>query len=86
MKMTPTPLPVFVTSKFPAFPPVKYKANCDLMREIKRNTQKEIIRIKNKKTLLRILQKCTSKLSLHSKLRVTADISIGKRLNFPVLF
>jgi len=48
MKMIPTPLPIFVASKFPAFPPGKYKANSDLMPEIKRNTPKEIIRIKNK--------------------------------------
>jgi hypothetical protein len=40
MKMIPTPLPFFVASKFPAFPPGKYKANCDLMQEINRNTQK----------------------------------------------
>jgi hypothetical protein len=50
MKMIPTPLPIFVARNFPAFPPGKYKANCDLMREIKRNTQNEIIIIKVKFT------------------------------------
>jgi hypothetical protein len=48
MKMIPTTLPIFVASKFPAFLPGKYKANCDLTREIKGNTQKGIIRIKNR--------------------------------------
>jgi hypothetical protein len=47
MKMIPTPLPFFVARKLSAFPPRKYKANCDLMPEINRNTQKRNNQNKN---------------------------------------